>query len=547
MAISKFTQNLMAKFPSWMKMSKDVNSLGAQFLDVFGLTFEDVQDEIDEMVRNFYITTANTEIVDWIYKVPLQTERVVDSNGSIDIQEITITNNDGSVMQVYRSNNVQNFYHRNAQMPNYWLDRANEVIYLRIDLDYIEDWDNPFETITINGANHYDLFLHQVWNLFDEFGLLVGLKRLNKEPNRWFKERILDVFRNPGNVSRNGIYNGIARELDINPELINIKSLDDVEEDDSLTYSDGTPTRKLMRYAKQINQTLKYSWDDLNLDQAYWFSVSQNNMAIDYLPHIWDVDTSAFKKEEFQSGTGYDDDLLVHKPREERRERNVKVSIGLMGYTDAYEEVYPELVFTYKIYAKGKIIERDYQPQSFKFTVQSAEVFEQPYSVHAEADIYDNYNLRFNSANDIATGTTSPNIQFGKSTDILHDQKDEMVKLTVKPKRFNEKESPQLDYLSLIWEDTEGQEHTYRFDTQDDFFIDAFNKAGNPITNVLTSNMYFSETKGLTLGYGLFQDEIDTTEEWKTGTWDVNNIVIEQGALKLNLGQYYSDNIFGPK
>ena len=90
MATSKFTRNLMSNFPSWMKMAKDPDSIGAQFLDVFGVTFKDFEDEMNEAVRNFYITTANTELIDWVYKVPLQMERVVDMNGIDQVDEVSI-------------------------------------------------------------------------------------------------------------------------------------------------------------------------------------------------------------------------------------------------------------------------------------------------------------------------------------------------------------------------------------------------------------------------------------------------------------------------
>ena len=537
----------MAKFPSWMKMAKDTNSVGAQFLDVFGLTFKEFEEEMNEAVRNFYITTANTEVIDWIYKIPLIHEEVTDATGSLDIQEVHILEHDGRQVNVSRSPHVQNFYHRNAQTPNYWLDRANETIYLRIDLNEVADLDSPFESIVINGSPHYNLFLHHVWNLFDEFGLLVGLKRHHKEMNMFFKDRILDVFRNPGNTSREGIQDGIERELDLAPGSIQIKNLDNIEENDSLMFTDGKPTRKLMEYAKKVNETLKYSWDEMNLDQAYWFSISQEDIAIEYLPHIWDIETDKFEDKEYQSGIGFGDDLYVHKPYEQERHRPVKVSVGLMGYVDDYEEVHPEITFKYKIYAKGKIIEKEYLPQNFRYTIQSAETFEQAYQVHAKSDIYDEYLIPMRNALDIAKETTAPNINFGKSTDILHDQTDEMVKLIVRSKSFNEYHSPELEYIALVWQDTEGEEHTYSFDSNSDFFIDGFNKDGNPTTNVLTSTMAFSEEKGLTVGKGLFQDEIDTTEEFRTGTWDTNNLIIEEGQLKLNLGKLFSRADFGPK
>ena len=547
MQVNKFTRNLMAKFPSWMKMAKDPESIGAQFLDVFGVTFQDFEDEMNEAVRNFYITTANTEIIDWIYKVPLINEEVVDSTGHLDIQEVYILDEEGNQTNVNRSPHVQNFYHRNAKKPNYWLDRANETIYLRMDLDEVVDLDHPFKSLVINGSPHYTLFLHQVWNMFDEFGLLVGLKRHYKETNLFFKERILDVFRNPGATNRTGLQAGIERELGLEPGIVKIKNFDNIEQDDSLMYTDGQPTRKLMEYAKKVNETLKYSWDEMNLDQAYWFSISQENIAIDYLPHIWDIETDKFKKEDFQSGVGFGEDLYVHKPYEQDRHRPVKVSIGLMGYVDDYEEIHPEITFKYKIYAKGKIIDKEYQPQDFKYTIEAAENFEQPYRIHARSDVYDEYLIPMRNVFDIAKETTAPNINFGKSTDILHDQTDEMVKLIVRPKSFNDNEAPNLEYLELVWQDTEGKEHTYRFDSSNDFFIDAFNKHGNPTTNVLTSALAFQDGKGLTLGKGVFQDSIDTSEEFRTGTWDTNNLVIEEGSLKLNLGALFSKGDFGPK
>lgn len=547
MAINKFTKNLMARFPSWMKMSKDIDSLGAQFLDVFGITLDDFQNEMDEAVRNFYINTANTEIIDWIYKVPLITDRVSDSDGNILIEEVYIEELDGREVPVKSHYSVQNFYHRSANLPCYWYDSINGNMYLRINLEDVEDWDNPFKSIVINGTPHYNLIMHHVWNLFDEFGLLVGLKRLDRETNLFFKQRILDVFKNPGNSSRQGILNGLERELDLEDGMIQIENLDDVEKNDSLTLPNGMPTRKLAKYAKQVNETLKYSWDELNLDKAYWFSISQDNIAINYLPHIWDVEEGTFAKKEFQSGVGFGEDLKVHKPKEEESTRKVKVSVGLIGYIEAFEEVYPEITFKYKIYARGKIIERDYLPHSYKYTIEAAEYFEQPFSVEGKAEIEHRHSIQIDNIGRLTSGTTAPNINFGRSTDILHDQTHEMVKLIVRPTRFNEKETPVLRNIGIVWEDTTGTEHTFMFDNEEKFFIDSVNKANNPMTNVLTSGVAYTNNKGLTLSKGLFQDSIDTTEEWKTGNWRNNDIIIRNGNLELNLEGMYSKALFGGK
>ena len=546
MATSKFTRNLMSNFPSWMKMAKDPDSIGAQFLDVFGVTFKDFEDEMNEAVRNFYITTANTELIDWVYKVPLQMERVVDMNGIAQVDEVSIRELDGSIKQVNYAPNIQRFYRRDAYLPLYWVDRPGGYLYLRVEVDEIEDLDNPFTALTINGADHYDLILHHVWNVFDEFGMLVGLDRLHKEPNAHFKERILDVFRRPGNSSRAGVRRGLARELSLDLSDVSIYNLSNDEFKDSLMMPNGNPSKKLMQYAKQVNETLAFTWDTLNFDKAYWFSIEQDNMAIEYLPHIWDVDTSLFDKEDFQSGVGSGDDLLVHKPKDEPRYRPVKVSIGLMGYVDAYEEVYPEITFTYKIYAKGKIVEKDYQEQPYKYTVRASEVFNQEFQIQSEADIHDQKEINFTNNTHLTTGSTSPNIQFGKSTDILHNQTDPLVKLSLNYNKLPNEESAELKKLSLLWEDTAGKEHSFDFTTSDHFLIDRSNASGNPMTGLNYSDVAFQSGKGLTLGFGDFSDTIDTTEEWRTGVWQTNNLDIKQGNLSLNLGRFNPPGTHGP-
>lgn len=51
------------------------------------------------------------------------------------------------------------------------------------------------------------------WNIFDEFGLLMDIKRLPNESNNSYKNRIKDVIRNPGGPTFKGVANGATREL----------------------------------------------------------------------------------------------------------------------------------------------------------------------------------------------------------------------------------------------------------------------------------------------------------------------------------------------
>jgi hypothetical protein len=54
---------------------------------------------------------------------------------------------------------------------------------------------------------------HPIFNAFDDYGLLLGLKRLPEERNSEYKQRLLDVFVHPGSASYKGIINTVNREL----------------------------------------------------------------------------------------------------------------------------------------------------------------------------------------------------------------------------------------------------------------------------------------------------------------------------------------------
>lgn len=61
----------------------------------------------------------------------------------------------------------------------------------------------------------YDLKEEQLWNSFDEHGVLMDLKRIPGESNNDYVERIKDVNRSPGGSSFLGVANSSARELGI--------------------------------------------------------------------------------------------------------------------------------------------------------------------------------------------------------------------------------------------------------------------------------------------------------------------------------------------
>lgn len=515
-------------------MAKDPNSIGAQFLNVFGLTLDEFKRELDEAVSNFYIETAHTDVIDVLYKLPLATVAVTDAE---DIDEVYIQMLTGEETTVMNAPTLRQFYRRQAQLPLFYIDRHSGYLYLRVNFEEIEDRTNPFHSVQINGAAHFDLELHHVWNIFDEFALLVGLTRLKGESNARLKERILDVFDNPGGVTHEGLRNGIARELGLEKNKVSIVDFHDQAFGSEFVHNDGRPTSKLVKYAKEVNEQLKFTWDNLNLGDAYWFSIEQENLGIHYLPHIWDVDTSLFSRNEFQSGVGDVDggDLKVTGPSTQESARGFKAYVSLIGYIEQVEEFFPELAFQYKIYAKGKILDEVYEEEPYRYTVEAAEVFNQDWQVIGHQDFPYTFRTEFEDKNKFFNTPDRERMKFGQSNDFLHTQTDQLMRLGIELSTRDVMESNWIKELNIIWEDTLGDEHTYVFKTSDDFFIPRQNQNGEPETAFAFSDVSFDEDDGFGLGYGAFVKDINTTAEWQQGSWETNSILIKEGTVSLNL------------
>lgn len=530
----KFTRNLMSKFPSWMKMSKDPYSVGASFLNVFGITLEEFEEEMNYIVQNFYIETADIDMVDILYKVPLTKDVVTDFEN--ETMSISLKHHDGQSETVSIVDRVRNFYARDINLPVGLINREDGYLYLRVYLDEETNREEPFEYIEINNARHYSVEFHHVWNAFDEFGFLLGLNRLPLESNEKFKERILDVFRNPGSNTPDGIRNGLARELNLSKNEIEVFKLDESMYDRELVNADGSPSKKMREYAKNINSNLKFTVDTLNLGEAYWQSLEEENLGIHFLPHIWDIDYSLFETEEFQSGVGFEDDLKVTKPKiGETTYRDFQLNVSLIGYYEDFEEFFPEISFEYKVYAQGKILENNYEEEPFKYTVKATETFEQEYAVIASQEFQYTHEILFDNPNYFLNTDGFNFIHFGKSNDFLNSQTDNLQRLSLYLETSHELFSNQIKNLKIDWIDTTGKKHNYIFDTRDKWINPQVNSAGQPTTTPVTRGIYFNEEdNGLELGRGNFNEDIKTSSDFMRGRYDTNFTIIKDGSVTLN-------------
>lgn len=155
-----------------------------------------------------------------------------------------------------------------------------------------------------------------IWNHFDEFGLLLGLERIPGEKNRDYKERLLGVYTNPSNSTYDGLRNGISRELGLEASDITIEKLSDLMDPDyssNLLNSDGNAIgTKLEDYALEVYDHNPVFWGNIISDESYWDGVDEETNGYDFLPHIWDPTAEDIYDKWQCGGIGDQDDLWAN-------------------------------------------------------------------------------------------------------------------------------------------------------------------------------------------------------------------------------------------
>lgn len=346
---SMYTQRLADEFPIWTKIRQDRKSVGQQFLNFFGMELEKIEDSIIEVQKQKYINELNEHTLDWIYLYELPP---VNSQDEIHLYQ------DGKEIPIF--DHIKSLFY-NKNIDGGIIDYEERRFY---STQYYDRFSGVVVRPNDRASFTADPIPHHIWNAFDEFGLLVGVKRLFLESNKDYRERILDVFRYPANSSRQGLIHGIGRELNlikriewkddtknlylkgkgIIPDTIRIdgqevqpnmyyvdpyghvviyslnqgvkhvvsfvKGIDMYELHDYannealhklMFYPDGQATPRLKKWVDYINQVAPVMWNHFNWDEGFWDTIDSSLTGVGYLPNIWDSDTSAWESYTFDS------------------------------------------------------------------------------------------------------------------------------------------------------------------------------------------------------------------------------------------------------
>lgn len=336
-----YTKDIIKKLPYWFYMRKqNTNSIGASFLDCFGLELDDIRYILDYCFEQVYINTVDVKQKDIIYRIELEDE--------FNINTINEVRTD--VNTLIKSNILNDFL---ALTPNYlkgntpydirkyFIDEVRKIIYLNINSD-----------IYINDVKYIPV-PHHVWNVLDEFGMLVCCPRLFGEKNKDYKDRILDVFINKANSSCEGLLNGLSRELGLRKKVIwkdcgknlvlndtmillntikvnnhgfnlndiyidynynvilkgssinsnkqaevtyvrgiqihEINNNNDIEFMNECYNADGTITPLMKYYIDRINDISPITWNKFIWDECYWDTCNYEISGLAFIPSLYDV------------------------------------------------------------------------------------------------------------------------------------------------------------------------------------------------------------------------------------------------------------------
>jgi hypothetical protein len=522
--MNRFLENMMAMLPEWMKMAKDPDSVGAQFLNAFALEFEDIENYINYMWEQKNIHLADLQSVDYVYKIYFSSPDVWLSEGN----KVSIHVN-GTKQECEPCSSLKSFYE--ATENAYIVDLQESILYIRVKEELMnQNLFSPFDYATINRAIHSEYFLHHIWNPFDEFAFLFGLRRNKGERNLAFKNRILSTFTKKKGGSKPGLVNHLSQEFAIPENQITIGSLSDEQYvTTTLLNPDGTPTKKYMDYIKTVNNILPFTWDHMTWGDGYWQALNENLMGIHYIPHSWDLIKPSWRKDQYQSGVGSGKDLKVQKPVKQKSTREFKALVGLKGIEEIEENSIPEIEFQYKIYAKGKVpIDVD-KNEAYRYTVVASEIIELHYALAAIKKFIYHTHITWDGRYGFSfENNETPGMEIVTGETVLHKPTDPYLKIQANLETVNPTVSPHLTSLTVEYADQSNQLHQYTLNS-----ANLFTQNNGMVTSSFVDTVMNGDH--IELSKTPFEARIDTVGDFQKGESESSVLILPAGGITLDL------------
>ena len=284
--LSRSTKNVLGRFPSWMHLHEDSadqatpnlyipKSTAGKFLNaVIGEDLDNFDREIDIFRINSFIERADVNQLAWLYSSTNVTNvfNKVLSNGAIELARVD------NLVDFYKSKTSDDVFYHNP------LNREILTIKEYGNLSVKSENTGILTPLTQKPVLRY--------NWFDEMGARVGLFRMQLESNSSYKERILDVFKNPNGADIESFKKVLRRELNlwkafgVEPSSTYVGATPEILEMSDIQYStpyftaDGNPTDLFKKLVDDLNIRYPTNWGYFRFGDSIWDYAGEDNEGV---------------------------------------------------------------------------------------------------------------------------------------------------------------------------------------------------------------------------------------------------------------------------
>jgi hypothetical protein len=373
--LSRASKNVLARFPSWMHMYEDSmdqatpslyipKSTAGKFINaVIGEDLDNFDREIDLFRINSFIERADVNQLAWLYS----------STNVTNVFNKVLSN---EIVELGRVDNLVDFYKSKPTDDVFYHNPLNrEILTVK-----------QYPVLSIKSENTGVLTsLSQTpilkYNWFDEMGARVGLFRLHLESNASYKERILDVFKNPNGADIESFKKVLRRELNLwkafgvepsssyvgaTPEIMEIS---DIEYSTPYFTADGNPTDLFKKLVEDLNVRYPTNWGYFRFGDSIWDYAGEDNEGVNRIRSRYYDDEVAIPY--YQPGVGDLNDVGLMVTNYDATPQFFETSIVAKGKLNTSTSLkYEPVKLQYEYYGSYEITEYDNPSATVNLTLE---------------------------------------------------------------------------------------------------------------------------------------------------------------------------------
>jgi len=339
-------------------------STAGKFINaVIGEDLDNFDREIDLFRINSFIERADVNQLSWLYSSTNVTNvfNKVLSNGLIELARID------NLVDFYKSKPTDDVFYHNP------LNREILTIKQYGDLSIKSENTGISTTLSQTPILKY--------NWFDEMGARVGLFRLHLESNASYKERILDVFKNPNGADIESFKKVLRRELNlwkafgVEPSSSYVGATPEVMEISDLEYStpyftaDGNPTDLFKKLVEDLNVRYPTNWGYFRFGDSIWDYAGEDNEGVNRIRSRYYDDEVAIPY--YQPGVGDLSDAGLFVTNYDATPQFFETSIVARGKVNASTSIkYEPVKLEYEYYGSYEVTEYDNPAATVNLTLE---------------------------------------------------------------------------------------------------------------------------------------------------------------------------------